>query len=306
MRKALDIVAVSNGSRPPVSLRRRVSRQQDNNEETLHVQVQLLRAARRAPGTDRAAHRPGDVHRSLCRDSQGGDARYRHQPPAVLGQHAHVGDRPPAVRLRRDLLAVHRRTGAQRWQRQTGAGSQRRGRAVRRRGRAEPDPAGPGPRHAAGRLRLHSAGRRLQGAQYHRPAHPLPLDPQALPEGRRRTAAGSLRHQRAGHPAAGDAGHRRPLEHHPLRRHERHAPRHARQHRQLRAGRRDPLRRDPRDGARPVRAGRQGGVPPEPGLGRGGGRRLHVAAPSARRPAIRAARGASATCCTRMSTGTCA
>lgn len=151
MRQALDIVAVSNGSRPPISLRRRVRRQQDNNEETLHVQVQLLRAARRAPGTDRAAHRPGDVHRSLCRDSQGGDARYRHQPPAVLGQHAHVGDRPPAVRLRRDLLAVHRRTGAQRWQRQTGAGSQRRGRAVRRRGRAEPDPAGPGPRHAAGR-----------------------------------------------------------------------------------------------------------------------------------------------------------
>lgn len=59
MRQALDIVAVSNGSRPPVSLRRRVRRQQDNNEETLHVQVQLLRAARRAPAqtellTDRA------------------------------------------------------------------------------------------------------------------------------------------------------------------------------------------------------------------------------------------------------------
>lgn len=59
MRQALDIVAVSNGSRPPVSLRRRVRRQQDNNEETLHVQVQLLRAARGHPAqtellTDRA------------------------------------------------------------------------------------------------------------------------------------------------------------------------------------------------------------------------------------------------------------
>jgi (S)-ureidoglycine aminohydrolase len=41
---------------------------------------------------------------------------------------------------------------------------------------------------------------------------------------------------------------------------------------------RDPVRRDPRHGARPLRPRGQGGLPAQPGLGRGRGRRLHVAA----------------------------
>ena len=43
-------------------------------------------------------------------------------------------------------------------------------------------------------------------------------------------------------------------------------------------GARHSLCRDPCHGARALRARRQGGLPPEPGLGRGRGRRLHVAA----------------------------
>src|SRR5690606_1114910 len=40
----------------------------------------------------------------------------------------------------------------------------------------------------------------------------------------------------------------------------------------------DPLRGDACDGARPLRAGGQGGLQAQPRLGRGGGRRLYVAA----------------------------
>ena len=78
--------------------------------------------------------------------------------------------------------------------------------------------------------------------------------------------------------AGGDAGDRRRVVDDPVRRDRRPAPRHARQHRQLPARRHDPVPGDARDGARAVRAGGQGGLPPQHRLGRGGGRRLHVAA----------------------------
>ena len=59
----------------------------------------------------------------------------------------------------------------------------------------------------------------------------------------------------------------------------------------LEPGARHPLRRDACDGARPLRARGQGGLPAQPGLGRGRGRRLSCGcAPSARRPAMPAAR----------------
>ena len=90
-----------------------------------------------------------------------------------------------------------------------------------------------------------------------------------------------------------------------VRRPARRAPRHARQHRQLRAGRGDPVPRDARHGARALRARGQGRLPAQQGLGRGAGGRLHVAA-GVLPPGLlrRRARAGSATCSTRTSTGT--
>ena len=81
------------------------------------------------PAADRAAHRPGDVHRGLRGDPARHDARHRHQPAAVLGRHPALGDRPAALGLRRDLLPVHRRGRPRRRQRQARARSAGRGRA---------------------------------------------------------------------------------------------------------------------------------------------------------------------------------
>ena len=67
----------------------------------------------------------------------------------------------------------------------------------------------------------------------------------------------------------------------------------------------DPVRGDPRDGARPLRARGQGRLPAEPATGSRCRRATSCGcAPSARRPATPAARDASATCSTRTSTGT--
>ena len=83
------------------------------------------------PGTDRAGDRPHAVHRGLRAAGQAHDARHRHQLSAVLGEHAAVGDRPTAVGVRGDVLAVHRRGRPGRRLRSPGIGPQRRGRAVR-------------------------------------------------------------------------------------------------------------------------------------------------------------------------------
>ena len=72
------------------------------------------------------------------------------------------------------------------------------------------------------------------------------------------------------------------------------------------ARRGDPLPRDPRDGARALRPGGQGRLPAQRGLGRGRGRRLHVAARVLPAGLLRRwPRPRSATCSTRTSTGTC-
>ncbi len=85
----------------------------------------------------------------------------------------------------------------------------------------------------------------------------------------------------------------------------RSAPRHARHDRDPAARRVDPVRRDARDGARPLRAAGQGGVPAQPGLGGGGGRRLHVAARLLPAGVLRGGAGTrSATCSTRTSIAT--
>ena len=78
-----------------------------------------------------------------------------------------------------------------------------------------------------------AAGRCATTAQ----RRPLPLDPQALRPRRRPRRARAAVPQRAGHRAAVDAGHRRALGDDALRRSGRPAPRHARQHRHLRARR---------------------------------------------------------------------
>ena len=91
----------------------------------------------------------------------------------------------------------------------------------------------------------------------------------------------------------------------PVRRPGRPAPRHARQHRDVRARRGDPVRRDPRHGARALRPGGQGRLPAQRGLGRGAGGRLHVAAGLLPAGLLRRrSRDGSATCSTRTSTGT--
>ena len=134
--------------------------------------------------------------------------------------------------------------------------------------------------------------------------HPLPLGAQALRGRRRHRHPGRLRRQRAGRADHLDARHQEHLGHHPLRRSHRRAPRHARQHRHARARRRHPVRGNPRHGARPLRARGQGRLPAQPRLGRGRGRRFHVAARLLPAGLLRRPRTASATCSTRTSTAT--
>ena len=185
-------------------------------------------------------------------------ARHRHQQAAVLGRHPAVGDRPAAVRLRRDLLPVHRRGRPRRRQRQARARPRRRGRAVRRRGPAAAAPSATtstSSRRAATPTSrpgsvwtLHNAGVR---------PGPLPLDPQGL-RGRR----GPRRARRRSSPATArstpipmpgtDGAWATSRFADP----ERHPARHARQHRHLPTRRVIPLRRDPRHGARALRAAR--------------------------------------------------
>ena len=206
--------------------------------------------------------------------------RHRHQRSAVLGRDARLDACAAAVGLRRDVLAIHHGGRAGRRQRPAGAGRRRRRRAVRRRGRAE-------------RRRLPARAHALQPGGY---AFLPPASGWTRPQrtaARRFASTGSARptkrvdgidvpepifanEQRDR--ADRHARHRRPLGNDALRRSGRHAPRHACHHRHLRARRRHPVRRDPCDGARPLCAGRQGGLPPQPGLGRGRGRRLYVAA----------------------------
>ena len=202
---------------------------------------------------------------------QGGDARHRHQRPAVLGEDTRRGSvARPLVGLRRDLLAVHHGGRARRRQRPAGA---RRGAEgvlfvvegeltvdARRRSAMCCSPAAtPSCRR---RCALDGcATTASEPARFHwiRKAYEV---------GRRARRARGDGHQRAGRsqPIA-DAGHRGPLGDDPLRRPGRPAPRHARHHRHPRARRRHPVRRDPRDGARPLRAGGQGGLPAQPATG---------------------------------------
>ena len=228
--------------------------------------------------TDRAR-----VHRGLRGAAARHDARHRHQLPAVLGRHPAVGDRATAVRLRRDVLAVHRRGLA------PGGGSDR----------PEPDPdaeavlfvvdgtrarsRSTGVAHAldAGRLRLPPARRSTWTLRNRgdRPGH-VPLDPQGLPARRRASTLPEAfvtneRDDRAGRrcPTPTARGQRRGSSTRPTC-----ATTCTSTSSPSQPGGVDPVRRDPRDGARAVRARGQGGVPAQPGLGRGGGGRLHVAA----------------------------
>ena len=198
--------------------------------------------------------------------------------PAVLGQDARLDPVAPAVGLHRDLLAIRHGSPSRRRQRQDRAGRRRRRRAVRhgRRGDGQARQEEPSP--AEGRLCLSSAVERLDAEECRKVDRALPLDPQALRARRRPRHARSDLRERAGCRADVHAGHRRPLGDDALRRSGRPAPRHACQHRHPRDGRRDPLRGDPRHGAWPLCARGQGRLSAQPGLGRGRGRRLHVAA----------------------------
>ena len=142
-----------------VDIRTRAARPAPDREDS---DDQLLRTARRPARPDRADHRPGDVHRGVRGAAQGHDARHRHQQPAVLGRHPAVGDRPSAVRLRRDVLAVHRRGGQGRRQRPSRGRPGRRGSAVRRRRLGAADDRRHRARARARRLRL-PAARRARG-----------------------------------------------------------------------------------------------------------------------------------------------
>ncbi len=98
------------------------------DSEGVHGDHHLLRPARRAARPDRPAHRSRHVHRGVRGDPARRHARHRHQQSAVLGRHPALGDRPAAVRLRRDVLPVHRR-GRLRAAAATGPSSTRRPRA---------------------------------------------------------------------------------------------------------------------------------------------------------------------------------
>ena len=78
--------------------------------------------------TDRAR-----LHRGVRRAAARHHARHRRQPAAALGRHPAVGDRPAAVRLRRDLLVVRRGGGARRRDRAARRRPRRGGGALRRR-----------------------------------------------------------------------------------------------------------------------------------------------------------------------------
>ena len=204
------------------------------------------------------------------------------------------------------FLAIHHGGGAGRRQRPAGAGRRRRGRAVRRGGRADRHARRRGASPAAGRLCLPAAGERL--------------DASATTAARRRASTGSarlyervdgidvpepfFRNEQDIVPLS-DARHRRPLGDDALRRSGRPAPRHARQHRHLRAGRASspsPRRMSWSTGstcwkARRSTASTRTGSRSRPATTCG-------CAPSARRPAMPAAPASSATCSTRTSTGT--
>ena len=195
---------------------------------------------------------------------------------------------------------------AGRRQRPARARPRRRGRAVRRRGRLDAHARGRGARPDARRLRVPPAGQRLDAAQQHR------RDRRASTGSARPTSAStaSTYRSRSSPTRPTSSGIEMPgtegaLDHAAVRRPDRRPPRHARQHRQFRARRRDPVPGDPRDGARALRPRGQGRLPAQQGLGRGAGGRLHVAARLLPAGLLRrAARAGSGTCSTRTSTGT--
>ncbi|CAA9400072.1 MAG: Ureidoglycine aminohydrolase, partial [uncultured Nocardioides sp.] len=239
---------------------------------------QLLRPAGRAAPADPADHGPLPLQRGVRRDPARVHDRHRRELPAVLGQHPAVGAGATPVRVRRDLQPVRRGGRARRWVRPAGGRPRGGGRAVRDRRHRTADHRGRGALAGRGRLRLPPARLRLAPAPDGGGGADLPLAAQDLRARRGARRPRAVRHERAGRGACRDARHRRGVEHDALRRHGRPASRHARQHRQLRARRHHPVPRDPRDGARPLRPRGQGDVPPQRGLGRGRGRRLHVAA----------------------------
>ena len=232
------------------------------------------------PGQTAAADRPRRVHRGLCRHPQGRDA-------AISSRAAcRSGTTRGCWILSRPLSGFAETFSQYIMEVAPGGGSDR----------PEPDDGAEGALFVVeGELTVMLAGKshvmQPGGFAFIPPASgwtvrnesgdagALPLDPQGLrvrstaSTRRRRSSPTRTTSRRSPMP-----GHRRPLGDDALRRPGRSAPRHARHHRHAGARRRHPVCRDPCHGARPLCAGRQGGLPPQPGLGRGRGRRLYVAA----------------------------